>query len=121
MSLISIADALLEQEAKVRMIELSRIETQIENLYLTLQTQENIISSSKEEMSDLATEWFSQNDLDTNDTITDFQKNLLDSILSPIKRIEKIALTNIAKTTAKIRNASRRLRIKKGLAPNEDS
>ena len=120
MSLISFADALLEQEAKVRMIELTHIEAKLENLYLTFQKQENIVISIKEDISDLAAEWFSQNDLDCNLTINDIQKKMLDSVLSPIKIVEKIAMTNIAKTTTKIRNASRHLHMKKGLGPLTD-
>ena len=75
----------------------------LENLYEKLQDEYDILMSIKEEILEMTNEWFAENDLDTHIIITDLQKEILDSVISPIKSMEETALNNINKTLEKIK------------------
>lgn len=84
-----------------------------------LMLQESM-AETKEEIADVVTKWFSQNEIEPDAVLTTVQKNLLNHALYFIKQEEQILANDIDMAIARIRDESRWLRHHKGDAPTAE-
>jgi ribosomal protein L23 len=98
------------EKAKHIANEEARLEQMKENLLILQES----IAETKEEIAEVVSKWFEQNEIEPDAVLTTVQKNLLNRSIYLLKHEEEMLAIDIDMALGKIREASRSLRLAKG-------
>ena len=109
-----------EYLAREKAKEIARCEAEFERTKENLLFLQEDMLEKKEEIAEVVSKWFSENEIEPDAVLTTVQKNLLNHELFHLKREEEMLAMDIDMAVAQVRNASRSLRHEKGIAPTAE-
>jgi ribosomal protein L23 len=106
-----------EQMAAEKAKEIARDEECLQQSKEDLLMLQESMAETKEEIAEVVSKWFSQNEIEPDAVLTTVQKNLLNRSIYLLKHEEEMLAIDIDMAVGKIREASRSLRLAKGNQP----
>ena len=103
-----------EQMAAEKAKRIASDEAQLIQMKENLLILQESIAETKEEIAEVVSKWFSQNEIEPDAVLTTVQKNLLNRSIYLLKHEEEMLAIDIDMALGKIREASRSLRLAKG-------